>query len=358
VDPHRRRRVEATRGGVTAFLRDEWRLSTILGGGEKTRDDHRQHALDALVVALTEPPVIKRLGDAAEHAPLARRRRFAEMPPPWPAFLDDARNAITALVVSHRVSRKVSAALHEETIYSKPSFDENGKPCVHVRKPLQALSPKDLSAIVDPAVRNSVIAKLASLGEKDPAKAFKAPENHPSLRARDGRDIPVHTVRLRVPVTTESIGAGPSARHVKLGSNHHVEILETTDKTGNPRWQGCVVTMLEATRRLRAPDPVVQKDHGPGRNFLFSLAGGEIVELDAEQDKRGLYVVEKVTRRGEGSRARVTVGIVGINDARPSTGREKGRVRELTEPSPEVLRNRGCRKVLVTPLGEVRRAHD
>ncbi len=357
VDPAGRKAVQASRGQVTRFLRDQWDLN-FLGGGEKTRDDHRQHAIDAIVTALTTPAAIKRLGDAAAHAVEARRRRFAPMEPPWPGFLDQVRQAVDAMVVSHRVSRKASGPLHEETIYSPPHKDAEDKQWVHRRKPLEALSPADVSDIVDPAVRKCIHATLEALGQKNPAKAFKDPKNHPTMRARDGRAIPIHKVRLRESLSPERIGEGPHERHVKLGSNHHVEIIETTDKRGQPRWEGKVVSTLEAMRRLRHHLLVVQKDHGPHGRLAFSLAQGEAVELDSGTDgKRTMCIVAKVTQRGEGKRARATVGIVPANDARMSTSKA-GDARDLKEPSPEVLRKANCRKVLVTPLGEVRRASD
>jgi CRISPR-associated endonuclease Csn1 len=359
VDPHGRRCVQASRGQVTSHLRDQWLLNSILGGGEKTREDHRHHAIDAVVVALTDPGAIKRLSDAAARAESAHRRRFAPLSPPWPALLDDVRSAVDAMLVSHRVSRKVAGPIHEETIYGRPRPDDNGRPQVHIRKPIEALSAKDVSTIVDPVVRRCVEEKLAALGESDAAKAFKTADTHPTLRTRDGRDVPIHKVRIRRSDATQQIGLDAHPRQVKFGNNHHVEIIETTDARGRVKWEGVVVSTYEAMQRLRNGTPFIQRDHGPGKRFLFSLAPGEVVELDdgTEGDRR-FYVVRKVTRRGERSRQRVTVGIVGVNDARMSTARGEQEARELKEPSAEVLHTLHCRKVLVTPLGEVRDARD
>ena len=281
------------------------------------------------------------------------------MAPPWDGFCDDVRAAVGSLVVSHRLSRRVNAALHEETHYSKVHQTDDGKCCVHVRKPLEALSEKELDAIVDPAVARLVRAKLDDLGIKEPRRAFATRDNHPALPTKDGREIPIHSVRIRKVQSVESVGAGARERRVALGSNHHIEILESTDQKAAPRWQGVAVTSYEAMTRLRANQPVVQREHGQGKEFKFSLAAGETIEMDDGPDgERGLYVVAKVTKRGHGDSERVTVGIVRINDARKSTGKAKDKVRELQEPSPEVLRTKHCRKVLVTPLGEVRRAND
>lgn len=358
-----KKRVEATRGQVTAYLRDQWELN-FLGGGEKIRDDHRQHAIDAIVVALTTPAVVTRLSDAAERAPLEHRRRFGRMDPPWEGFLDEIRSAVESLVISHRVARKVATAIHEETIYSKPHKDEDGKDCVHIRKRLEMLKEKDLAAIVDPAIRERVSAKLAELGTHDPGKAFKEAANCPALMSKDGRAIPIRSVRIRVSVSPKPLGgAGAHLRHVKLGSNHHVEILETKDKKGNAKWEGVVVSTYEAMRRLRAHQSVVQRDHGPGKRFLFSLAGGEIIELNKEDSKQdttkracseaGLYVVRTVTATQAG---RVSLDFARITDARKKADIQAARDWGRSDIDP--LRKRDCRKVTVTPLGEVRRARD
>ncbi|MCS7304803.1 MAG: type II CRISPR RNA-guided endonuclease Cas9, partial [Thermoguttaceae bacterium] len=55
TDPQTGRlRIQTTTGGLTALIRRALNLDSILGPGtDKTRADHRQHAIDALVVALT-----------------------------------------------------------------------------------------------------------------------------------------------------------------------------------------------------------------------------------------------------------------------------------------------------------------
>jgi CRISPR-associated endonuclease Csn1 len=354
------KRAQVGRGQVTSELRNQWALNFILGAGEKTREDHRQHVIDAVVVALTDAGTVKRLSEAATGAGAAHRRRFAPMDLPWPTFLEEVREAVNAMVVSHRVSRKVAGPIHEETVYGRPRPDEEGKLRVHVRKPLSKLSKKDISSIVDLAVRSCVEEKLAALGESDPKKAFQSPENHPTLRARDGREIPIHKVRIRRPDATQQIGLGASVREVKLGNNHHVEIVETTDAKGQTKWAGVVVSTYEAMRRLKMREPVVQRDHGEGKRFLFSLAGGEVIKLkDKDKDTEDgakaewrLYIIHSVWKSG----GAVRVEFTGVSDARQKDAIRKAHA--VWTATDDVLRQRECRKVLVTPLGEIRDARD
>lgn len=115
-DADGRRRVFVTSGGLTAHLRREWHLGGILSeSGEKTRDDLRHHAVDALVVALTDSRAVQLLQQAAERASEVGRRMFAPIDEPWPEFLEQARGAVSTINVSYRQSRRLSGKLHAET---------------------------------------------------------------------------------------------------------------------------------------------------------------------------------------------------------------------------------------------------
>lgn len=85
--------------------------------GDKTRADHRHHAIDALVVALAHPGYTERLSRWFQ-------TRDAATPQPEPAldplFRDvraQAERKVADIVVSHRVRRKVSGPLHKDTTY-------------------------------------------------------------------------------------------------------------------------------------------------------------------------------------------------------------------------------------------------
>jgi CRISPR-associated endonuclease Csn1 len=349
IDTHGVRRVQATQGQTTADLRNAWDLNRILGdGGSKSRDDHRHHAVDAVAIALTSPKTIKSLSTANEKAGREGRRRWwKDVPSPWDGFQKDVQDAIANVVVSHRVSRKVNGPLHEQTLYSRQFIDEKGKPCVHVRKLVDALSVNEVKAIVDPHVRAAVEAKLSELGG-DPKKAFTKKENHPSLTTRDGRSLPVHKVRIRKSLSTFTVGKGPRRRQVVPASNHHMEILEVTDKRGNVKWEDIIVDQYTALQRLRRREPIVQRDHGEGKRFVMSLAPGDLLELDGEQETRELCVLRSISKN-DFMYARV-------NDAR--TKKDIMASGDWGRASLAKLRGRLAQKMVITSLGEVRRAND
>lgn len=352
-------------GGVTAQLRRSWNLNGILNDGQtknggetpKTRDDHRHHAVDAVAIALTSDSTIKQLSDAAQRASERGQRRFS-VPGPWPDFVDSVREQIEKIVVSHRVSRKVSGALHEETIYSPPFRRTNGKgkpeSVVHVRKRLSAISKPEVEDIVDDAVRKVVQEKLAALGIAEPKKTFTNEGNLPSFSAKDGRSIPIKSIRIEKREPAKPVGKGRSARHVVSESNHHVEIYaEIKPDSSEGNWDGEVISMFEAYQRKKAGKPAVERDHGSLAKFKFSLAPGEVIECDDGNGGRKLLVVRSVSEFTSGA---IQIGFVVPNDARLKKEIVAGKA--FLRRGPEWLRQQHARKLAVGPLGDVSEAND
>jgi CRISPR-associated endonuclease Csn1 len=353
------RRVQATSGQVTAYLRNEWKLNAILDDGptsggankKKSRDDHRHHAVDAIAIALTDAGTVKMLSDAARRAPAEHRKRFGSVPGPWPGFVDSVREQIAKIVVSHRVSKKVSGALHEETIYGQPSQIPKAR---RVRKPLSKLSKPELQEIADPSVKSRVLARLKELGTADPQAAFAKEESLPAFQARDGRRIPIRCARLEKAVPTFPLSTRSSVRHVASESNHHIELLAELDSEGNEiEWDGQVVPLARAYERMRRGVPIVQRDHGPRRQFMFSLAAGEAIECDTKPGERAMFVVRKMSQFSSGA---IQIGFAPLNDARQA--REMQISRSWLWASPDKLRQRHAIKILLGPLGEIGEAHD
>lgn len=345
--------IKANKGQVTAHIRNALNLNRILGnGGEKTREDYRHHAIDAIAIALSTPAIIKRLSDAASRAKRPGGWRDVKVTlPSWEGFYADVVQSVNNIVVSHRISRKVSGPLHEETIYSPPKISKDGKTYVHVRKRLDALSKSEIYEIVDPVVQKIVLDKFNELGDDDPKKVFSDPQNHPFLTAKDGRKIPIHKVRIRKPSSPFKIGNGPNERHVVHKSNHHLEIIEVTDKKGRKKWEGKIVSMYEAYLRKQRGEPIVQRDHGEGKKFLFSLASRDCVLMKNDKGEYELFTVRGIS---EYSGGQIVIDMVTHKDARPiGQISRKGRTR-----TPESLRKSEAKKVIVTPLGEVRWAND
>lgn len=342
------KQVQTNSGQITALLRDALHLNGLLGGGDKkTRDDHRHHAVDALVIALTNRAAVKRLSDAAKRQKLEKGRIQGFLKNallPWDSFPADAQSAVDSIIISHRVNHKVQGRLHEDTFYSAPRKDENGRLYHVVRKPLDGnFKPADVQSIEDPAVREAVRAHLAAHGN-DPKKAFADPANAPRLSGANG-PVPIHRARIRRACTTFQIGGNDYARHVTADSNHHMEIIEET-RNGKTRWTGVMVDRLQAVSRKKRGEDVVQKDHGEGKKLVCTITSGDTFFLSSD----GRYYIAR-TIWGQ------NVEFVSVFEARKKAD-IKASPGNWNVRSVNVLRDLGFVKMSVSPIGEVTPCHD
>lgn len=344
-----KRRVFATTGRITAYLRQRWNLNSLIGHpDEKNRADHRHHAIDALVTALSTPSAVKMLSDAARDAEDTGQKLFGDVDPPFPDLLEDARDLVADIKISSRSDRKLNGPLHEETFYSSPKTvgeDKKGQPIVvhHVRKSLVALSPGDVSDIVDQRVRWAVQEALERSG-LPPKDAFKDPNQLPHLHGKNGRTTPIRRVRIQKRVRPMAIGDESSARYVNPGANHHMVIVAVLDKNGaEKKWEGHLVSRFEAMDRLRRKVDVVSSDFGKDRVVKFVLYGGDHLLID----------------RGDGEELCRLLGmssgeleLIHHENANPKTVRIKN-PEQRVRCSPSTLKKWNAVPVDVTPLGEI-----
>ena len=179
-------------GRMTEMLRRAWGLNALLpdhnyaNGADqpKNRLDHRHHALDALVIAVTDRGMLQRIATEAGrrgHEEARALTRTFEMP--WEGFRDDAKTAVNRIITSHRpdhgTASKAALAkgrdatagrLHNDTAYGLTGRQENGVELVVHRVPLVSLKPDDLKAggrrVADEALRDALATAAAGTDGK------------------------------------------------------------------------------------------------------------------------------------------------------------------------------------------------
>jgi len=162
------RRIYVTKGAYTSQLRKDWQLyqrllppgasrEDVQHASAKNRGDHREHAVDAVAIALTDPVRILELAryakalenervEAASKGHEPRRIKREPLEPPWGTVRDFRRQVLSQLydeidpldkedrdeqtsapiVVSHRPSgKKISGSLHEDSLFG-PLPDSQG----------------------------------------------------------------------------------------------------------------------------------------------------------------------------------------------------------------------------------------
>jgi CRISPR-associated endonuclease Csn1 len=241
-----RLRVRAIPGRLTALLRDKWGLRNLLrdhnrvgaddgGLARKNRDNHRHHALDAFVVAMTDQGLLKRISDLESDG---ERQRFLErLAPPWPDFSHGAlRDRLDRMIISHRPDHgepgrggKTSGALHNDTAYGLIDWKPEGDAQKHDTQTVVSrgalkdlLTPKDMDAglakVRDHALRRALIetwevftaAPAEPHGEdgdkrrgKNPAAVFA------EYMAREGIRLKGHKVTVRRVRMVEELAVVP-----------------------------------------------------------------------------------------------------------------------------------------------------
>ena len=340
-------RIQTNTGQITAKLRDGWRLNSILAeDGLKNREDHRHHAIDALVIALTTRSAIKQLSDAAVKQSTAkgRTRGFEkQIPQPWDSFLADTAAQVEKIVISRRIKRRIRGRLHEDTNYGPPRKDEKGKAYHPIRKPLtDTFENKNIEEIIDPGIRKYVLEHFVKNG-RNSKQAFSDPANHPVTPY----GTPIHRVRIRKVTNAFPLGSDDVTRYVTTDTNHHMEIVEYKDKKGNVKWEGIIVNLLEATQRKLNKQPVINPDHGPGRTLICTLSSGDIIQVTEDEQEKVFLV-----RTCSGGNVEMSA----LLDARKKTDiKAEG---AWIKRSADKLRQLNMIKLHVTPLGEVYPCHD
>ena len=346
--------VQGTRGKVTSELRHQWGLNNILdltGSGMKNRDDHRHHAIDAAVAAVTKNEHLRRLAKSKYSV------GDVGFEQPWPDFREELEEKVKHINVSHRPCRKISGRLHDETNYGPTGLkDEKGQDIFVYRKKLEDLTLSMVTKIVDPVVREIVCGRLRKYniepdkGEKIPKEVWNEPLYMKTTKSN--KKVCIKKVRIR-DVFNNMIylndKLGTAYRAVAPGSNHHIEIFEYTDKKGKSKRDGRVITMFEAVRRNRDGEPVIKRDYGDGKRFVCSLSINEIFMLDAGDGNVELHRVQKISQSGNNQtiifRPHTHAGVLKDSDKPPLIQRR----------APKTLKGR---KVTVDMLGRVHTAND
>jgi len=300
------------KGELTAELRRQWGLDDVLSSlpdspawheqnklrsGEKNRADHRHHAIDAIVVALTDRPRLQELSRVRKGSAAANSSKLGF---PWTAFCDEVSKKVSEIKVSHRTERKVAGALHEDTAYG-PTKQAG---VFAIRKPLETLSPNEIPQIRDAGIRMIVESRLRQHGietgrgkkdkeDRNAAKKLKLALSN--LRMASG--VPIRKVRiLRNEQTIRPIRRDdPSRSYVKPGSTHHLAFFEWQEK-GKRRREAVFVTMLESMDRIKTQ----QQEFCRLKNEHRDRTGKEITKRDSahkEYQKRAASTAPLILRR-------------------------------------------------------------
>lgn len=264
----KRNHIRVVPGRLTEMLRRSWGLNSLLSDhNAKNRNDHRHHAIDAIVVGVTTRWLLQQMATAAGRGEALGEEdisRVAELP--WPTFREDVKAVVDRIVVSHKADHgtlpragepgRTAGQLHNDTAYGLTGESRNGVPIVVRRKPFLSLEPKDLGAIRDDLLRDHLETETYGLAGND----FKAA----LLRIQRGDPAYRGIRRVRVVEALNVIAirdqSGVPYKAYKGDANYRYDVWELP----NGRWVHEVVTMFEAhdtgwSSAIRSANPAARK---------------------------------------------------------------------------------------------------
>ncbi len=296
--------ISYTKGGATSWLRHQWGLNSLLGDtAEKNREDHRHHAIDATVIALTNRSLYKKIVHLASESEndFISPEHGMEIPPQIPELRDNLSERLETMIVSHATNRKLTGAFHEETAYGIRKGPD-GKDGVVVRKMLADMTDRDKKNIICPIIKEAIELYVWEQGGNIKNAMKKLPEK-PLLHPKTGDEI--RRVRVWASKTlkldsywkhTASWNKDKILRILPYGNNHHVEITRN-HKDG--KYETKFVTTMEAAKRARTlNEPIIKIEHGEDREYITYLCINDTVSIE-ENGKREFYRVQTLDPDGK-----------------------------------------------------------
>ena len=358
-------KVEVVKGQTTSIFRRCWELNRILhpeSHNVKNRDDHRHHAVDALVVAMTTPHMLQLL--ATSHRKQAKAHNRYTVGHPWPDFYDQAEKSIKDIIVSHRVQRSIKGALHEESYYGpadKPSSKKDEQWLV-MRKPVHQLTKKEVGLnnktknfdkmgkvyIRDDKVRSIIQDKIRTFMDDGLSfkKAVEKLEDDPPLIKSEKDKRPIKNIRLMHRKKKKNFAEFDDNeetgvdRYAVYDKKHHIAIYNRTDKKGKVKQEGVVVPMMEAARRAVSDEPIILRDDPDMDKFVMSLSRDEMI-IDHETGI--FYRLQKMSSTGQ------------MTFREHSSSKTDNSDPAIMRKNPSKL---NAKKINVSPIGEIYPAND
>lgn len=289
--------VWVTPGRLTSDLRWAWGLDSILAGHNveesefraKNRNDHRNHAIDAIVVGLTDRGLLNRVarnsGRAEEEF---SHRLFAELGDPWSNFRDSVRESIEAIIVSHKPDHGIEGRLHEDTAYGVVKDPETGEERLASRKQLASLTEAEIAKVGDMKIRGDLMQIVSELQQAGLSAAQRKKALPEKLEAYS-KETGVGRVRThKTEAAYEVIRHGQGRQKAVIpGENYCMDIIETPDG----KWLGIGVTRFQVNQEKRAGNatPSWGKNH-PGARHIMRVRKGDLLKLMVDGSERVMKV--------------------------------------------------------------------
>ena len=297
ICPHNTRAIP---GRMTALLRAKFGLNKILSeNGLKNREDHRHHAVDACVIAVTDQRLLQRFAQASASAREHQLERLVEsMPEPWEDYAEHVSRSVASLKVSFRPDHGHQGAMHNATAYG---LAEEGN--VYYRKVVDGVRVRHVEKLdVIKIVNKQQSSRYGSLPDGSP-KPYKG----------------------------------------YLGdSNYCIDIV----KEANGKWVGEVISTFEAYqyfRDMQNSTSELSKLSFSGKPLIMRLIRNDTVKLVHDNQSQYLRLCT-VSQSG-------TMSFISLNESNVDARCRQKELAYIFKTAGSLQKSK-CRKVMVNPIGE------
>ncbi|MCM8730903.1 type II CRISPR RNA-guided endonuclease Cas9 [Hephaestia sp. GCM10023244] len=359
-------------GRMTAMLRRLWGLNSLLSdhnyvenahsSAPKNRLDHRHHAIDAAVTAVTTRSLLQRIARVAGQAEdKDLDRLFEGLDQPWEGFREQLGAALERVTISHKPDhgRKgrpardrdvTSGQLHNETAYGLTGdVNRKGDSLVVYRIALANLQPKDLTdpeRMTDHALQNALYAATrgatGSAFQKALADFSKAPGPWQGIRR----------VRVRKPLQVIPIrdATGRAYKGYQGDSNALYTVWRLPDGKWVTHWtdaDGIARSGIVSTFDYHQKDYVEHRPH-PAAKKVLMLRQNDLIAIERDGGPREIMRVQKYGQNGQ-------VFLIAHNEAGKMAERDKNPDDpfKFYGPGASALQKMKARQVRIDPLGRI-----
>ena len=324
----------------------------------KNRDDHRHHAVDAIVIAMTETRLLQQISrDNSRGHDLDRL--VINVPSHWNRFREDAVEAIEKIIVSHKPDHAKNTKLHDETYYGileKPFDLDDGKKS---KEPYNlvascsvlALKKAEAKFIRDKKLREELI-KLADQAASD--KEFQT-KFLPEFSIKTGvKNVRFYDKNQSIIKISHPQKNPRFSKAVKTNGNHHISVWKMPD--------GKIKTDVVSNFKMNCSFEIKQNERGENfinkdKKFLPKQDFEKLKPHPAAKLLIRLFKYDLVRLEEDGKEKTVKMTMIGSNTKCEYIEQNLAVQNKKTPPSfylnEKALLTKKIRKIFVTPTETV-----
>jgi CRISPR-associated endonuclease Csn1 len=272
-------------GRLSSLLRYELGLHSL-----SARTDHRHHAIDGVVAALTDRAMLQRVARAAKASEDLGLGLSLQMDEPWDNFVADVTDKLAAVTVSIKADTGWQGALHNDSNYGLIHGAAPAEHNVVIRRPiltLAAWAPDEArEGVRDPVLAAKIAEVLEDATPGERKSRLAALVHSGGYRVRRVRTT--EKVKVRAIKDQKS---GQPYRAVKLDGNHRFEVW----RRPSGELETCIVTTFDAAQAAEAARlgrPAPKQTRHPASKLILQAHKNDMLAFGHGDRRRILRVVK------------------------------------------------------------------